>query len=68
MKAFEFVLSEIQKSGAIFNGKQRELIVRRFKRDRVEMGLRRAQEALADTLQSVASKQEPLTSKLEGNG
>ena len=55
MKAAEFVLSQMVEKGihSQINGKIKELILRQFKRDLVEMGRRRAQEALDTQLETI---------------
>lgn len=46
----EFVLSEIAAIGLKVDGKRKELIIRNFRREKTEMGLKAAAAALQDHL------------------
>jgi hypothetical protein len=57
MNAVQFVLSEINELGLTgkINGKQREKILKNYKRDKVEMGTKTARAELRKYLESLKS-------------
>ncbi len=57
MNAVQFVLSEINEMGLTekLNGKQRERILKNYKRDKMEMGAKTARAELRKYLESLKS-------------